>query len=69
MRGPRRPCHFRQRDLTAAVKAMARAGVEISKIEIDATGKIVIIPGKAGIAAEHNEWDEVFDGTDQAQVR
>jgi hypothetical protein len=39
-------CHtmFRQRDLTAAVKALRAVGIEVARIEIDsATGRIVLV--------------------------
>ena len=54
---------FRQQDVTRAVKAVAAAGVHIARIEIDKTGKIVIIAADAtdrpGETAEVNEWDRV----------
>jgi len=43
----RAPCTFRQTDLTRAVKAVVAAGVEITRIEIDKTGKIVIVTATA----------------------
>jgi hypothetical protein len=59
----RAPSTFRQQDVTRAVKAVAAAGVHISRIEIDKTGKIVIVtnepPGEPGEATEANEWDRV----------
>jgi hypothetical protein len=63
----RGPCHFRQRDLAAALKAAKDAGVEfkIEKIEIESDGKVTVTMdnGKrlCGRAATDNEWDEVFD--------
>jgi len=39
----RAPSTFRQQDVTRAVKAVSAAGVHIARIEIDKTGKIVII--------------------------
>jgi hypothetical protein len=35
-------CTFKQRDLTAAIKAARAAGVEVQRVEIDRDGKIVI---------------------------
>ena len=34
-------CTFRQRDVTAAVKAAIAAGVNIARVEIDREGKII----------------------------
>lgn len=73
----RAACTFRQRDLTAAIKAAVAAGVAIGRIEIDRGGKIVIIVGKGGELGNPNgdgsdaanEWDEVFDGADKAPIR
>ncbi len=70
-------CTFRQRDVTAAVKAVVAAGVAVARIEIDRGGKIVIIVGKGGESGNPNghgndaanEWDEVFDGADKAPIR
>lgn len=41
----RRPCVFRQRDVTKAVKGVAAAGVPVAKVEVDNTGKIVVVVG------------------------
>ena len=43
----RAPSTFRQQDVTRAVKAVAAAGVHIARVEIDKTGKIVIITADA----------------------
>ena len=43
----RSPSTFRQRDVTAAVKAVIGAGYEVQRVEVDAAGKIVIVTGKA----------------------
>jgi hypothetical protein len=64
----RGPCTFRQRDVTRAVKAVVAAGIEVERVEIDLAGKIIIVAGLAR-GTERNEWDEVFNGPDQAQVR
>lgn len=56
-------CTFRQRDVTAAVKAVAAAGVAIARVEVDKDGKIVIIAGGPNGAIEEsggkNEWDSI----------
>jgi hypothetical protein len=47
--------------VTRAVKAVTAAGVHIARIEIDKTGKIVIITAeptdRLGELTEANEWD------------
>ena len=47
----------------APVKAVRSAGVHIARVEIDKTGKIVIITadatGRPGETKEANEWDRV----------
>jgi hypothetical protein len=59
----RAPSTFRQQDVTRAVKAVAAAGVHIARVEIDKTGKIVIITAdeadRLGKMTEANEWDRV----------
>ena len=42
----RGPCTFRQGDVTRALKGAVKAGIDVQRIEIDRTGKIVIAPGK-----------------------
>jgi hypothetical protein len=59
----RAPSTFRQQDVTRAVKAVTAAGVHIARIEIDKSGKIVIITGdptdQPGEMTEANEWDRI----------
>ena len=70
----RAPSTFRQQDVTRAVKAVSAAGVHIARIEIDKTGKIVIIAAEAAIedgkvtlvfgkptADTSSEWDEALN--------
>jgi len=58
---PRAPSTFRQQDVTRAVKAMVAAGVGIARVEIDNTGKIVIIAlTDGGKPTAVNEWDTVL---------
>jgi hypothetical protein len=49
--------------VTRAVKAVTAAGVHIARIEIDKTGKIVIITAdptdRLGEMTEANEWDRI----------
>ncbi len=59
---PRRrrgPCTFKQRDLTAAVKAVAKAGAEVTGIRITPDGNIVVSVGKTLEPVQENEWDNV----------
>jgi len=59
----RAPSTFRQQDVTRAVKAVTAAGVHIARIEIDKSGKIVIVTAdptdQPGERTEANEWDRV----------
>jgi len=59
----RAPSTFRQQDVTRAVKAVTAAGVHIARIEIDKSGKIVIItadtPDQPSKMREANEWDRI----------
>jgi hypothetical protein len=59
----RAPSRFRQQDVTRAVKAVTAAGVHIARVEIDKTGKIVIITAdptdRLGEMTEANEWGRI----------
>ena len=58
---PRGPLTFKQRDLSAALKAVAAAGGEVARVEIDRDGRIVVVLARGdynGSAQEKNEWDE-----------
>ena len=39
----RRPCTFKQRDVTRALRGAKAAGIEIQRVEIDKAGKIVLV--------------------------
>jgi ACT domain-containing protein len=39
----RSSCTFKQRDVTAAVRAVKAAGVEVARVEVDGDGKIVVV--------------------------
>jgi hypothetical protein len=59
----RAPSTFRQQDVTRIIRAVAAAGVGISRVEVDRAGKITIIalgaePGEGGKGP--NEWDTVL---------
>jgi hypothetical protein len=56
----RGPAAFRQRDLTAAVKAMRTAGLVIARVEIGRDGKIIVVTGNTEQPVDkpsENEWD------------
>jgi hypothetical protein len=67
---PRRPCVFKQRDVTKALRAVAAAGMEIDRVEVGRDGKIVIFTAQSSESSDGaaNEWDELYDG-DQAPLR
>jgi hypothetical protein len=55
----RRPSTFRQRDVAAALKAMAAAGIEVRSVEIDPiTGKIVIMTVAGGAKEQVADLDK-----------
>jgi len=58
----RRFLTFRQRDVTAAVKGVSAAGFLVHRVEIDKTGKIVVITSPEHEIEKRgaNEWDEVL---------
>jgi hypothetical protein len=57
----RRPSTFRQSDLTRALKAARKAGVEVERVEIGQDGKMVVVLSREGSHQERernvNEWD------------
>jgi len=65
----RRPCTFRQRDVTKAVRAVVAAGTPVARVEIDPAGRIVIVAGSALGESMPNEWDGVLNAADQSTGR
>ncbi len=63
-------CTFKEADITRALKAAKKAGVDV-RVEIDLDRKrITITPVKPGDASDRNEWDEeLFNDGDQASLR
>ena len=55
-----RAARFTQSDLKRAVKGVSSAGFRVGRIEIDANGKIVILPATATPAGPSSSWDEVL---------
>lgn len=43
----RGPSTFRQHDVTRVIRAVAAAGVDVDRIEVDKAGKIVVFIGQA----------------------
>lgn len=59
---PRRrrgPCTFKQRDVTAAVRAVIKAGVEIRDVKIAPDGNILVSVGHKPETAPENDWDNI----------
>jgi hypothetical protein len=42
----RRPCSFRQNDVTKALRAVSAAGAAVQRIEIAPDGKITVVMGE-----------------------
>jgi hypothetical protein len=59
----RGPTTFRQRDVAAAVRAVTAAGYEVLRVEVDKTGKIVVVTTREAVDevpdanVGGNEWD------------
>jgi hypothetical protein len=69
---PRARCTFRQRDVTAALKAAVAAGLPVRSVKINAEGSIEVVIGRSpaqDFSADQNEWDDELNGGDQAQIR
>jgi hypothetical protein len=65
-------CTFRQRDVTAALKAAVAAGVPVRSVKISAEGSIEVVIGRSGVqdfSTERNEWDDELNGGHQAEIR
>jgi hypothetical protein len=55
----RAPSKFTQGDITRAVKGVVAAGVDVMRVEVDASGRIIVIAGKPGkIATVINPLDK-----------
>jgi hypothetical protein len=56
---------FKQSDVTKAVRATVKAGIEVARVEIDKDGKIAIVTARSEDAANRekpgkNEWDGIL---------
>lgn len=50
---------FREADIKRAASGLKRAGIPIARIEIDPSGKIVIIPGQPTAVRDTDEWADL----------
>lgn len=57
----RAPSTFRQQDVTRAVRAVAAAGVKVSRVEVDRSGKIVVVTTDAPDASPSIVREETPD--------
>ena len=60
-RAPRGPVTFKERDLARAIRGTTRAGLKPQRVEIERSGKIVIIPADPIREGSGNPWDSVFE--------
>lgn len=69
---PRARCTFRQRDVTAALKAAVAAGVAVRGVRISVEGNIEVVIGCVAaqdFSADQNEWDDDLNGRGQTEIR
>ncbi len=65
-KGNRRPCLFRERDVTRAIRAVVSSGQKIKAVKIEPDGGILVLVSENGIGNDnpeisgYNEWDEVL---------
>jgi hypothetical protein len=50
---------FKQSDVTRAVRGAIAAGLRVGKVEIDPSGKIIILP-ELMVKQRGNSWDDVL---------
>jgi hypothetical protein len=62
---------FRETEVTRAARAAEKAGLVISRVDVDpSTGRISVVVGKPGdAAAAVNPWDEVLTNEPDSKVR
>ena len=59
----RRPCAFRQSDLTKAIKAVVATGLHVAGVKVSAQGDIEVLTNHAEVqdppTQGENEWDRL----------
>jgi hypothetical protein len=58
----KQPPNFRKTDMMRAIAAVRTAGFPIARVEVDATGRIAVIPGEPVANTsidDRNPWDTV----------
>lgn len=50
---------FKQSDLTRAVRGVRKAGLKVGSVEIDQTGRIVILSDQSTPKQNASEWDVI----------
>jgi hypothetical protein len=63
----RAPASFRQSDLTRAVRAVVKAGLEVARVTVDTGGQIAVIVGHGNCevepSSELDQWLRKREGT------
>jgi len=54
----RRPCTFKERDLTRALRGVKAAGIEIQRVSIDKAGTIIIEPASDSPRTSDDEVEQ-----------
>lgn len=55
-----RKASFQESDLSRALRAARKAGLDVARVEIDKDGKIVLVTGEPETVVRTNEWDSVL---------
>jgi hypothetical protein len=55
-----RAATFKKTDVTRATRAVLAAGLDVERVEIDKSGRIIVVPSKSGesgsLQAPNDEW-------------
>ena len=54
------PARFMKEDLARAVAGGTKGGMRVGRVEIDPSGKIVLLSERAAPAGDPNPWDGVL---------